>query len=574
MRSQGRVFVLAVVCAGVLALMAPGTVGAKPVKDPGLPGGAPRAWTLRVPLPDGPAPRTAAISHLADAWTTLFSDGFESGFPGQWTVLNQGASSQQWGVWTCWSGDTPTHSAGCAAGGAAAIGCGDDYPNDMEVWLVAGPFDLSDTEYTAAELNYNVQLASESDYDVFAVGASTNGVNFTVVTYSGSLAPQAATLDLAAVPTQTEPVNFLGESQVWIAFVFASDGSVGFPNGAQIDDVVLRVAKPVTNEAPQVTVMSPNGGETWQAGSTHAITYTATDADGGPSALSLAFAYSVNGGSTWTAIAGDQTNTGAYTWIVPAVASTDARVRATASDGLAEISDISDASFTINQTAPGDNTLTLGDASGEVGNSVVVPLGLTNSATVKGVQCDIMYDAAVAALDGVTALGRAAGMAAASQVIAPGQARVVLYHDGASTVAAGTGIIANLVFTLIGAEAAQTGLAPVDIIVSDPDGQAIACDGVGGTLTATAATGPPELDIVALRNPGRVHTLEIIVAVAGGSGGLPVVLADEIPVTMTSIGANRYVGTFHSDSAAASVTIRAVDTNGNGQGSNQITVAF
>ena len=56
-------------------------------------------------------------------WVTLMADDFESGFPGDtWTLFYDG-DGPYWDDWVCTSGDTPPHSAGCAAGGAGAINC-------------------------------------------------------------------------------------------------------------------------------------------------------------------------------------------------------------------------------------------------------------------------------------------------------------------------------------------------------------------------------------------------------------------------------------------------------------------
>ena len=48
--------------------------------------------------------------------------------------------------------------------------------------------------------------------------------------------------------------------------------------------------------APVVAVTSPDGGETWKAGSTHAITWSATDAVG---VTSVDLAYSTDGGASF-----------------------------------------------------------------------------------------------------------------------------------------------------------------------------------------------------------------------------------------------------------------------------------
>ena len=45
------------------------------------------------------------------------------------------------------------------------------------------------------------------------------------------------TLDLSNIPTLG---NLMGQSQVWVALVFSSNGSIAYPEGAYVDDVVVR----------------------------------------------------------------------------------------------------------------------------------------------------------------------------------------------------------------------------------------------------------------------------------------------------------------------------------------------
>ncbi|MBI5709895.1 MAG: hypothetical protein HZC42_06260, partial [Candidatus Eisenbacteria bacterium] len=66
---------------------------------------------------------------------------------------------------------------------------------------------------------------------------------------------------------------------------------------------------------PVVTMTAPNGGETWKAGSTHNITWTATDAVG---VTAVDIAWSSDGGATFpNAIATGIANSGSYAWPVP-----------------------------------------------------------------------------------------------------------------------------------------------------------------------------------------------------------------------------------------------------------------
>ena len=96
---------------------------------------------------------------------------------------------------------------------------------------------------------------------------------------------------------------------------------------------------------PSITVTSPNGGETWATGSARNITWTAT------SVSSVNLDYSLDGGTTWAAIAtGVSGFTGSYAWTVPSSTSTNAKVRV--SDAASATADASDAPFTIAAPAP------------------------------------------------------------------------------------------------------------------------------------------------------------------------------------------------------------------------------
>ncbi len=100
--------------------------------------------------------------------------------------------------------------------------------------------------------------------------------------------------------------------------------------------------------APVVTVTSPNGGEAWKAGSTHAITWTATDDVG---VVAVDIAYSSDGGVNFTnTIATGLSNTGTYNWAVPNAPGTSLRMRVTARDAAFNSGqDASDANFTIDR---------------------------------------------------------------------------------------------------------------------------------------------------------------------------------------------------------------------------------
>ena len=105
---------------------------------------------------------------------------------------------------------------------------------------------------------------------------------------------------------------------------------------------------PPDTTPPQVAVVSPDGGETWKAGSTHLISWSATD-DVGVTSVDLA--YSTDGGATFpNAIATGIANSGSHAWQVPNTPTADGRVRVTAHDAMGNAgADSSHADWTIDR---------------------------------------------------------------------------------------------------------------------------------------------------------------------------------------------------------------------------------
>lgn len=91
---------------------------------------------------------------------------------------------------------------------------------------------------------------------------------------------------------------------------------------------------------PAVTVTAPNGGESWVAGSTHAVTWTSANVS------TVKLEYSLDNGSTWsTIVASTPASAGSYSWTLPSTTTSSARVRI--SDVNSTASDVSDAVFSI-----------------------------------------------------------------------------------------------------------------------------------------------------------------------------------------------------------------------------------
>jgi hypothetical protein len=107
-----------------------------------------------------------------------------------------------------------------------------------------------------------------------------------------------------------------------------------------------------------LSLTSPNGGESWQAGSTHSITWTSTS-EAGPDPGTVSLELSTNAGGSWSTIVSGEANDGAYSWTVPGSLGSQSRVRVVRPNRVSPTPspfpeacslDASNASFTI--TAP------------------------------------------------------------------------------------------------------------------------------------------------------------------------------------------------------------------------------
>jgi len=172
-------------------------------------------------------PPGAAIIEELDFEGDFYPPG---GYPAGWRVVDQSYDGyERWwddagcdecgGDWAAWPAD----------GGANGIyPCTpNDYPNNMEAWMIYGPFDLSDALDTGTEFVMWRQI--EPDYDWVFFGVSADGTRFTGLYWDGN-AP--CTLHNISYP------DWMGDSSVWVAWVFYSDSSVTY-DGPWVDDIVI-----------------------------------------------------------------------------------------------------------------------------------------------------------------------------------------------------------------------------------------------------------------------------------------------------------------------------------------------
>lgn len=201
-----------------------------------VPNSAGRAADLII---GGPAPNNSAGEIGAASSTQIKFEGFEGAFPNNWTTFdNNGGPQHLWGDVNCF----PVESNGAWSGWPARRGAngfdpcsGADYPNNIDSWLVFGPFSLADAG--SASFDFFFRMISETGTDRLFWGASTNGTNFFGQFASGTYINgpfingyNFVSLDLS---------NLAGQPQVWVAITFSSNSSVTF-DGPFIDAISLR----------------------------------------------------------------------------------------------------------------------------------------------------------------------------------------------------------------------------------------------------------------------------------------------------------------------------------------------
>jgi len=202
----------------------------------------PEPLPATTPAPPGELPPDSGEATSA-GWVTIMTEDFEGPFPGtQWTLRG----NPSWGR-EQYRKHSGARSGYCAGSGSNSVNPPGPYPDDMDSWMIYGPFDLSNA--TDAELEFYYWAKTEEDFDYFRFRASIDGQYFTGYKTSGDRVDDCGgwcprTFDLTNVPNLG---NLCGQKEVWIAFVFDSDPSRAL-EGAYVDDITLR--KEVSSQPP------------------------------------------------------------------------------------------------------------------------------------------------------------------------------------------------------------------------------------------------------------------------------------------------------------------------------------
>ncbi len=210
--------------------------------------------------PSVPTPTPTFTPTPPPSWQILVNTDFEGDFPSPWRVYDSDGSTNgeyYWGKRSCrpFAGSYSGWAVGAGASGAS-LGCGSNYPNYALSAMDYGPFNLVGA--TAAELRYKVWQNTESNYDFVCHYASIDNANFYGSCWSGNSNGWVdRVFDLSNVYTLG---NLLGQPNVWIRLRFRSDSSVTYPEGAYVDNIVLR-------RCPSGATCPPGGSSALPAGS-------------------------------------------------------------------------------------------------------------------------------------------------------------------------------------------------------------------------------------------------------------------------------------------------------------------
>lgn len=179
----------------------------------------------------------------------------------------------------------------------------------------------------------------------------------TITSFTPTSGPVGTTVTISGSNFSSTAANnivYFGAVKATVTAATSTSLSVTVPTGATYAPITVTVNGLTTySQAPFILTFSgggaitlPNGGESWTAGTSHNITWTATGV------ANVMLEYTTNNGTTWNTII-DSTAASAmsYAWTVPNAPSTQCLVRV--SDAAnASVSDQSNAVFTIVSAAP------------------------------------------------------------------------------------------------------------------------------------------------------------------------------------------------------------------------------
>ncbi len=225
----------------------------------------------------------------------------------------------------------------------------------IKVSSVSNPsvFDISDENFTinrghAVNIT-NGPFASPStissggttNLSVNAVDSQGHAISYNWSVLSSFIGDGSFSNANAQNPSWTAPPNTTESAQVVVLKVRASCTS----DGSKFVEGMVNVT--VESIAGTITVISPNGGESWTEGESRTIQWNSSGVSG-----DVRIELSRDGGSGWETLFSSTANDGSQPWTVSGAESSNCRVRISSLND-SSISDISDGNFTIRHALSG-----------------------------------------------------------------------------------------------------------------------------------------------------------------------------------------------------------------------------
>lgn len=157
------------------------------------------------------------------------------------------------------------------------------------------------------------------------------------------VAPNAGsfTLSCSTLGTQVETVTFSTGDGNKTLYLWARDQD-GDVSAARTVSLVLDTTPPVATVSPGAALI--------RGGTTKVVSLAASDATSGVASAALSF--SSNGGTSWTSLTSVSSGTSSYNWSVPAIDTTNARLRLVVTDNAGQTTTTETSDFEIDSTAP------------------------------------------------------------------------------------------------------------------------------------------------------------------------------------------------------------------------------
>jgi len=230
---------------------------------------------------------------------------------------------------------------------------------------------------TETDIGYNALFTNDPSLQTFLDGKDPDWANTQTVAPTNVT---ATPLTNSSVRVAWDPIPYTGDDGHYGVYVSTTPGSGYSPAGTTPDKstafldvtgltpstpyyfVVETVTEPhgqndnqlvsefsqeaaTATPAATVTVLSPNGGEDWPAGSVQSITWSTSGTVG-----DVRIEYSTDSGGFWSEVVAATANDGAYDWTVPDNPSDHCLVRIYETDG--DPLDVSDGEFTLSPPLP------------------------------------------------------------------------------------------------------------------------------------------------------------------------------------------------------------------------------